>query len=421
MLCEGKRRDIVNGLDQCDAPFGDLADRADHFGMACMADEDDVLTLLDLAFRLAVHLAHQRAGCVDIQQFATVRFGRDRLGHAMSAENDGRIVRHFIELFDKDRPLGFQAVHHITVVDDFVTDIDRCPKLIERTLDNLDCAINAGAETARCGDEQLQRQATVVGAIRGLKGRVHAGPSSALLRAKLGHARLGQGREYEHTRNAADMTIRFRLLTALGMGLALAGCKTDGQLVVEGGGAGITAVRTACPAVGIPDYTGDVTLFRSPTSKTLADLDVTAAMTNLRSTCNDQGDRVYSEASFDVIARRTDVQGARSVQLPYFSTVLRGGTAVVTKRIGTVTLNFADGQDRATASAKAAAFVDRAEATLPADIREKITRKREAGDADAALDPLADPEVRAAVQRATFELLVGFQLTEDQLRYNATR
>ena len=48
-------------------------------------------------------------------------------------------------------------------------------------------------------------------------------------------------------------------------------------------------------------------------------------------------------------------------------------------------------------------------------------RKREPGDPDAALDPLADPAVRAAVQRATFELLVGFQLTEAQLRYNATR
>jgi hypothetical protein len=29
--------------------------------------------------------------------------------------------------------------------------------------------------------------------------------------------------------------------------------------------------------------------------------------------------------------------------------------------------------------------------------------------------------VRAAVQRATFELLIGFQLTEQQLAYNATR
>lgn len=217
------------------------------------------------------------------------------------------------------------------------------------------------------------------------------------------------------------MTYRFRFLTALGMGLALAGCKSDGELVVAGNAVGITAIRTACPAVGIPDYTGDMTLFSSPTSRTLGDLDVTAAITNLNSTCNEEGDRVYAEASFDVVARRANVQGPRTIELPYFSTVLRGGSAVVSKRVGTVTLTFADGAERATASGKAAAFVNRADATLPADVRERITRKRKAGDPDAALDPLADPEVRAAVQRATFELLVGFQLTQDQLRYNATR
>ena len=67
------------------------------------------------------------------------------------------------------------------------------------------------------------------------------------------------------------------------------------------------------------------------------------------------------------------------------------------------------------------AGVDRAEATLPADIRKRITRKRKAGDVDAAIDPLAVPEVKAAVARATFEVLVGFQLDQQQLTYNATR
>ena len=50
-----------------------------------------------------------------------------------------------------------------------------------------------------------------------------------------------------------------------------------------------------------------------------------------------------------------------------------------------------------------------------------LTRPRKAGEADAAIDPLSDPGVRAAVASATFEQLVGFQLTEDQLKYNATR
>ena len=217
------------------------------------------------------------------------------------------------------------------------------------------------------------------------------------------------------------MTHRTRLFVSAGMALAVAGCSSPGELVVDQAGAGITALRTACPSVGIPDYTGDITTFRSATSRTANDMDVTAAITDVTSTCNETGEKVYSEATFNVIARRTDARGARQVTLPYFSTVLRGGSAVVTKRIGTVTLNFADGQDRAQATAKAGAFVDRAEATLPADIRQKITAKRKPGDPDAALDPLADPDVRAAVQRASFELLIGFQLTQDQLRYNATR
>jgi len=216
------------------------------------------------------------------------------------------------------------------------------------------------------------------------------------------------------------MTSRNRLLSVLAVGLALAGCSREGELVINEG-VGIQAVRTACPAVGIPDYTGDITTFRAPGSTTLADLDVTAAITNLRSTCDEGAERVYTQATFDVLARRADTRGARTVTLPYFSTVLRGGSQVVTKRIGQVTLQFADGQERASASGQAGAYVNRADASLPADIREQITRKRKAGDPDAALDPLADPAVRAAVQRASFELLVGFQLSEPQLRYNATR
>jgi hypothetical protein len=63
----------------------------------------------------------------------------------------------------------------------------------------------------------------------------------------------------------------------------------------------------------------------------------------------------------------------------------------------------------------------RSAATLPEDIRRQITRERRPGAADAAVDPMSDPAVRAAVERARFEIMVGFELTPDQLRYNATR
>ena len=215
--------------------------------------------------------------------------------------------------------------------------------------------------------------------------------------------------------------MKFRTAAVVALAAAaLAGCRSEGDLVVQQG-VGITALRSVCPAVGIPDYTGDVTLFSPAGARTADAIDVTAAMTNVRSTCDDSGERVYAVANFDVVAQRRNTQGARTVELPYFSTVVRGGNAVVAKRVGTVTLNFADGQARAQASGAAGAYIDRAEATLPADIRERITRKREAGEAEAAVDPLSEPAVRAAIARASFELLVGFQLNQDQLAYNATR
>lgn len=216
------------------------------------------------------------------------------------------------------------------------------------------------------------------------------------------------------------MMSRTRLISTLVLAAALSGCAGSGDIVVDEG-VGITAVRSACPAVGIPDYTGDVTLFRVPGDTTAGNIDLVATMTNVRSQCNDSGEKVYSSVTFDVSARRSDARGPRSVTVPYFVTVLRGGSAVISKRVASVTLNFADGQERASASGQGGAYVDKAEASLPADIRERLTRKRKAGDEDAATDPLSLPEVKAAVTRATFEVLVGFQLNQNQLTYNATR
>ncbi|HMS20134.1 hypothetical protein [uncultured Sphingorhabdus sp.] len=202
--------------------------------------------------------------------------------------------------------------------------------------------------------------------------------------------------------------------------LVLAGCAKDGELEVNSG-VGVTATRTGCPTVAVADGTGDITLFVQGAPQNADSVDVVASITKVRPSCNSSGAKIYSVADFEVQARRSDARGARSVTLPYFSTVVQGGTAVVAKRIGQVTVNFADGQYRAQAAAKGAAYIDPASAALPPEIVEKITRKRKPGDVDAALDPMADPEVRAAIQRASFELLLGFQLTEDQLRYNVTR
>ncbi len=215
------------------------------------------------------------------------------------------------------------------------------------------------------------------------------------------------------------MILRKTAIAAVAL-LAVAGCRSEGDLVVEQG-VGITALRSVCPAVGVAHYTGDVTLFSPAEARTADALDVTGVITNVRSTCNEAGLQVYTTATFDVQAVRRDTRGARTVEMPFFATVMRGGSNVVSKRLGTVRVEFADGQDRATGSGSAATYIERAEATLPDDIRRRITADREAGEDEAAVDPLTEPDVRAAVARATFELLIGFQLSDDQLAYNATR
>jgi len=120
---------------------------------------------------------------------------------------------------------------------------------------------------------------------------------------------------------------------------------------------------------------------------------------------------------------RQTIQGriAEPMALNIFDVVVQAGNKVVAKRIGQVALNFPAGSIRAQTSAQATARVSRSAATLPENVREILTRPRKVGDPDAAVDPMTDPGVRDAVARATFQHLIGFQLTADQLKYNATR
>ncbi len=201
------------------------------------------------------------------------------------------------------------------------------------------------------------------------------------------------------------------------MTIVLAGCASDGQITQQG----ILVTRSACPAVAIPAGTGDVTLFSPANSRDANAIDVVANITNVRSTCGETAEFVVTNVTFDIHAQRRNPAGARQVVVPYFATVVQGGNNVVSKRLSRVGLQFADGQLRASTRGSATAQILRSAATLPADVRRQITRERKPGDPDAAIDPLADPAVRAAVTRATFELLVGFQLTQEQLQYNATR
>lgn len=213
------------------------------------------------------------------------------------------------------------------------------------------------------------------------------------------------------------MTISRRAPVAVLLALLAAGCARDGQLADNG----VYVTRSGCPQVAIPAATGDITLFDPATSRDSRAIDVVATITNVRATCIEDAANVVSTATFDVVATRRDAGPARQVVLPYFTAAVQGGTNVTAKKVGGVALNFAAGSQRAQTSGQTTVRVNRSAVTLPADIQRDLTRERKPGDADAAVDPLSDPRIRSAVARATYEQLIGFQLTADQLRYNATR
>jgi hypothetical protein len=210
--------------------------------------------------------------------------------------------------------------------------------------------------------------------------------------------------------------VKLRLASMIALAL-LAGCTRRGN-VEEGG---IYTVRSACPQVAIPAETGDITLFSPSDSRDASAIDVEATITNLRSNCQDSGSDVVSIATFDVVATRRDPTQARQVVLPFFDVVVQGGNRVIAKRVGQVALNFAAGSIRAQTSGQATARVSRAAATLPDNVRQILNKPRKVGDPDADIDPMSDPTVRQAVANASFAHLVGFELTQDQLKYNATR
>ena len=209
-------------------------------------------------------------------------------------------------------------------------------------------------------------------------------------------------------------------LAALAPFALLGACQHVGSVTTDNGG-GVYAVRSDCPIAGVPAGTGDITLFDPEGSTDSRAIDVTASITDVRATCQDAGDDVVSTATFTVVGLRRDAGPARQVILPYFDVALRGGDEVAAKQVGQAVLNFAAGDIHAWTRVQATVRVNRAAATLPENVRAILTRPRKAGEAEAAVDPMSDPRVRSAVAEATFEHLIGFELTQDQIKYNVTR
>jgi hypothetical protein len=69
----------------------------------------------------------------------------------MSTENNVIIVRHLFEFVDEDGTFVFEIINDETIVDDFMTDINRRAEQLDRAFYDFDGAIDTGAESAWVG------------------------------------------------------------------------------------------------------------------------------------------------------------------------------------------------------------------------------------------------------------------------------
>ena len=74
----------------------------------------------------------------------------------MGGEDGDRALGDLVaQLVDEDRAAGGELLHDVLVVDDLLAHVDRRAVQLERALDGLDGAVDAGAVAARGGEQQL--------------------------------------------------------------------------------------------------------------------------------------------------------------------------------------------------------------------------------------------------------------------------
>ena len=172
-----------------------------------------------------------------------------------------------------------------------------------------------------------------------------------------------------------------RLAAVLALPAALAACANQNPLEV-------TVSR--CPALAVAGHTGTLTRFAGG-ERDVDDVAFNAIITDLKIDCR-QGESVAGRVTFNLVATRgpalaSPALASQDITLPYFVAILRDNNQVVTKKVFETTLRFDPGQERA-------------------GTREVIVHRL--------------PDITRA-RRYDYELLVGFQLSPDELAYNVLR
>lgn len=143
---------------------------------------------------------------------------------------------------------------------------------------------------------------------------------------------------------------------------------------------------TDCPAVAFVKYANTVTMFPDNSEMRVEDVAYTVHLSDLNVDCQDEGEGVTTHINFTINGERGPQGKADAIDVSYFVTVLREGDQMMGKRVFDSRIHF-QGADRART-------------------RERITQVL-------PNDTFAD--------QYHHEVLIGFQLSENDAAYNLRR
>src|SRR5690554_1886614 len=125
-----------------------LTHGAFYFGVALMANKNSFTPFAGITHYLYMHFGDQRTGGIKYLQLAAPCLVLHCPRYTVGRKNDNGVLRHFVQLFDKDRAALLEVIHHKLVVHHFMTHIHRRTKFDQSTVNNFDGTINASTKTA---------------------------------------------------------------------------------------------------------------------------------------------------------------------------------------------------------------------------------------------------------------------------------
>ena len=135
-----------------------------HFGVAFVANHDEVVAFFVHLGHFHMHFGDQRTGGVKHIEAAFIRLLPNGLRHTVRAEHQGCASGHIGQVFDEDGTFGLEVVHHIGVVHDFMADIDRRTKFADGPFNDFNGAVHARAKTPGFGQHHVHEFSACWGA-----------------------------------------------------------------------------------------------------------------------------------------------------------------------------------------------------------------------------------------------------------------